>query len=454
MHSESTEKALLGALLMKPQNMDLVRRWIDEPDVFYFDFHKKIWETMVRLDEDGETIDAISVAHNFPQKGQVYNNLNYEIVSIATGEVTPSRAEEYAKMLHDHWIRRRLTDYSAEISRLTEDNTRDIDATLNDFHNLVGNLISLKPSEGFNLETALEETHESIFNRKGIINTGINKLDGVVQGMTRGEITIIAGRPSHGKTTVAANIARSLVNKGLKVMMFNREMSNTEMMKKFIAMESDDISYRGLRHGVVNDRSSVNKAMDYIAENYQDKLFMYDNIRNIPDTFHEIRRVQPDVVIDDHVGLIEYPFNDRRDLRHKIGDTTKQYKWLAKGEEICIILVSQLNRNIEHRIDAVPRLSDLAESGNLEQDAEIVSFVYYPYISRYGEPDSNNRVWTKNEIQLVVSKNRYGTTGTVEVGYSGDSCKLFDDLKSAENHEQKKSEIIKERLDLDGQTTI
>jgi len=259
--------------------------------------------------------------------------------------------------------------------------------------------------------------------------------------MTRGEITIIAGRPANGKTTVAANIARNLVMDGYTVAMFNREMPNTEMMKKFIAMEGDSISYRNLRHGIPSSKTKVHEAMDFIHENYKDKLFMYDDIRNISDTFHEIKNVNPDVVIDDHIGLIEYPSNDRRDLRHKIGDTTKQYKWLAKSEDMCVLLVSQLNRNIEYRTDAVPRLSDLAESGNLEQDAEIVAFTHYPYISRYGEEDSSGRIWTENELQLVVSKNRYGTTGSVEVGYSGDSCKLFDDLKAAMNHEIEKKQF-------------
>tara|TARA_R100001530_G_C4233751_1_gene133370 strand:- start:71 stop:634 length:564 start_codon:yes stop_codon:yes gene_type:complete len=186
--------------------------------------------------------------------------------------------------------------------------------------------------------------------------------------------------------------------------------------------------------------------MDFIHKNYTDKLFMFDDIRTLSDTFHEIKNVNPDVVIDDHIGLIEYASNDRRDLRHKIGETTKQYKWLAKAEDMCIMLVSQLNRNIEYRVDAVPRLSDLAESGNLEQDAEIVAFTHYPYISRYGEEDSNGRVWTENEMQLVVSKNRYGTTGSVEVGYSGDSCKLFDDLSSAMNHETEKKQLEMEEL--------
>ena len=184
--------------------------------------------------------------------------------------------------------------------------------------------------------------------------------------------------------------------------------------------------------------------MEYIRKNYKDNLFMYDSIRDMHETFSEIKRLKPDVVIDDHIGLIEFPSNDNRDLRHKIRETTMRYKWLAKGHDMCIILVSQLNRNIEHRIDSTPRLSDLAESGSLEQDAEMVVFTHYPYVSRFGAEDSNGRIWMPNEMMLIVSKNRYGTPGSVEMGYSGDSCKLFDDIIDATEHERNKKLLVQE----------
>tara|TARA_R110000796_G_C14552514_1_gene434011 strand:+ start:858 stop:2201 length:1344 start_codon:yes stop_codon:yes gene_type:complete len=439
--SESTEKSLLASVIMKPNNIDLVQKWIEEPSVFYNDFHRNIWKTILSLNDKKEDIDIVSVVHNYPQKKYVGNQLSYEITQIATSEATSSRAEYYAKMLHGYWLRRELGNYSKKLGGLTEDNSNDISDLLNESHTLIGNLIKLQPTKEFSMDDLLEETRESIFNRKTNIKTGISKFDKVISGMTRGEITIIAGRPANGKTTVAANIARNLVMSGYKVAMFNREMPNTEMMKKFIAMEGDNISYRNLRHGIPSSKTKVHEAMDFIHDNYKDKLYMYDDIRTLADSFHEIKNIKPDVVIDDHIGLIEYPSNDRRDLRHKIGDTTKQYKWLAKAENMCVLLVSQLNRNIEYRTDSVPRLSDLAESGNLEQDAEIVAFTHYPYISRYGEEDTDGRIWTENEMQLVVSKNRYGTTGSVEVGYAGDSCKLFEDLQSAISHEEKKKQF-------------
>tara|TARA_R100000329_G_scaffold25589_2_gene24141 strand:- start:318 stop:998 length:681 start_codon:yes stop_codon:yes gene_type:complete len=203
--------------------------------------------------------------------------------------------------------------------------------------------------------------------------------------------------------------------------MFNREMPNTEMMKKFIAMESRSIQYRNLRNNIDINEAVLDDVASKISEVYTDKLFMFDDVRDIEGTFREIKAIKPDVVIDDHIGLIEHPTHDRRDLRLKIGDVSRSYKWLAKAQDMSVILVSQMNRNMEHRNDRVPRLSDLAESGNLEQDAEIVVFSHYPWVSRYGD-DGNSDCF----LELIVAKNRYGSTNSCEVGYHGNSCLVTD----------------------------
>ena len=154
---------------------------------------------------------------------------------------------------------------------------------------------------------------------------------------------------------------------------------------------------------------------------------MYDNIRNLEGTFREIRRIKPDIVIDDHIGLIEYPSNDMRDLRLKIGDTSRRYKWLCKSEKMSVILVSQLNRNIEYRTERIPKLSDLAESGNLEQDAEIVAFTHYPWTVNF-----ENATHGRYGLEIVVAKNRYGSTGKASVGFAPDSCKIYDTVQEVQ----------------------
>ena len=133
------------------------------------------------------------------------------------------------------------------------------------------------------------------------------------------------------------------------------------------------------------------------------------------------------MVIDDHIGLIEYPTSDTRDLRLKIGDTSRRYKWLCKSEEMSVILVSQLNRNIEYRTERIPKLSDLAESGNLEQDAEIVAFTHYPWTVNFENAKNG-----KYGLDIVVAKNRYGSTGKATVGFSPDTCTIYETVEEAE----------------------
>jgi replicative DNA helicase len=442
MYNLETEEALLFCVLNKPECIEDIRRWIPEENVFYNSFNKKVWLECSKLYNNNEPVDALSVSRAIP-KNKIDGKLpSYELTRIATSGATTANAEYLAKSMYEDFLRRSIVNNCHKMIGKAEDNAVDFDDIIEQINTDTSNIINTKPSRNeFNLETLLNDTDDSIFKSKGIIKTGLNTLDSVIHGMTRGEITIIAGRPANGKTTVAANIARQLVLSGKKVMMFNREMPNTEMMKKFIAMESMSLSYRNLRHGATSSSIEVHTAMQFIKDNYQDKLFMYDSVRDLQSTFEEIKRVKPDVVIDDHIGLIEFPSRDSRDLRHKIRETTMRYKWLAKAHDMCVILVSQLNRNIEHRIDATPRLSDLAESGSLEQDAEMVVFTHYPYVSRFGQADSDGRIWGKNEMMLIVSKNRYGTPGSVEMGYSGDSCLLFDDIRSAKDYEAKKGQL-------------
>jgi replicative DNA helicase len=442
MYNLETEEALLFCVLNKPECIEDIRRWIPEENVFYNSFNKKVWLECSKLYNNNEPVDALSVSRAIP-KNKIDGKLpSYELTRIATSGATTANAEYLAKSMYEDFLRRSIVNNCHKMIGKAEDNAVDFDDIIEQINTDTSNIINTKPSRNeFNLETLLHDTDDSIFKSKGIIKTGLNTLDSVIHGMTRGEITIIAGRPANGKTTVAANIARQLVLSGKKVMMFNREMPNTEMMKKFIAMESMSLSYRNLRHGATSSSIEVHTAMQFIKDNYQDKLFMYDSVRDLQSTFEEIKRVKPDVVIDDHIGLIEFPSRDSRDLRHKIRETTMRYKWLAKAHDMCVILVSQLNRNIEHRIDATPRLSDLAESGSLEQDAEMVVFTHYPYVSRFGQADSDGRIWGKNEMMLIVSKNRYGTPGSVEMGYSGDSCLLFDDIRSAKDYEAKKGQL-------------
>ena len=425
MKSVELEKALLGCIIQDPKQIDKVLSWISADDFFYSEFNKKVWVATKKLHKDNREIDLNTISDEVGLSNTGHHVV-YEISGFLDKVTSPSHAISYAKMLHNYYLRRMLDRQMSAISNDISDNSVETQALLEDAHTTIGNIIKLQPNKIFSVNALLEETKESIFNSTTLIQTGLPKLDKVITGMTRGEITIIAGRPGNAKTTVAANMARNLVHQGKKVIMFNREMPNTEMMKKFLAMESDNLQYRNLRNNISLDQDSIQETIEKIKEIYEGKLFMFDDVRDMENTFREIKAIKPDVVIDDHIGLIEHPPQDRRDLRLKIGDVSRNYKWLAKSEDMSVVLVSQMNRNMEHRNDRVPRLSDLAESGNLEQDAEIVVFYHYPWVSRYGD-DGNSDCY----LELIVAKNRYGQTNSCEVGYHGNSCLVTETEQDA-----------------------
>ena len=436
MKSVDLEQALLGCLIQDPNQIDKVLSWITAEDFFYSEFNKKVWKAIKRIYNSKDQVDLNTIS-NEVSLGDSGRHAMYEITGFLDKVVSPSYAVTYAKMLHNYYLRRMLNKQMSAISNDIDDNSVETQSLLEDAHTTIGNIIKLQPNKIFSVNALLEETKESIFNSTTLIQTGLPKLDRVITGMTRGEITIIAGRPGNAKTTVAANIARNLIHQGKKVVMFNREMPNTEMMKKFLAMESDSLQYRNLRNNVSLDKDNIQATVDKIKELYEGKLFMFDDVRDMENTFREIKAIKPDVVIDDHIGLIEHPPQDRRDLRLKIGDVSRNYKWLAKAEDMSVVLVSQMNRNMEHRNDRVPRLSDLAESGNLEQDAEIVVFSHYPWVSRYGD-DGNSDCY----LELIVAKNRYGQTNSCEVGYHGNSCLVTESEQDAVDMANKRGDTV------------
>jgi len=418
--SEESERAVIGSVLLKEECFDVVKDYIQEKEAFYIEKHEKIWQAILELKSENIPVDIVNVSSKI--KG-----ITYYITGLAESVPSTANVESYAKQIHSDWLRRKLVNQSYKIAERAFDDGNDISSLLVDVHDTTSSLLNLEPGQKFDLDSLLTMTKDSLFNKRNLTTTGFAPLDNIISGMTKGEITIFAGRPGNAKTTTVANIARNLVLSGKKVAMFNREMPNTEMMKKFIAMESEGITYHMLRHNAVTSKSEIEKSLNTIKEKYTDKLFMFDNIRNLEGTFREIRRIKPDVVIDDHIGLIEYPTNDTRDLRLKIGDTSRRYKWLCKSEQMSVILVSQLNRNIEYRTERIPKLSDLAESGNLEQDAEIVAFTHYPWTVNF-----ENAKHGKHGLDIVVAKNRYGSTGKATVGFSPDCCTLYDTVEEAE----------------------
>jgi len=214
-------------------------------------------------------------------------------------------------------------------------------------------------------------------------------------------------------------------------MFFSRELPNSELLKKIICLESEQLSYSMVRKNIFSDNelSIVNSTISGIRKKYsKDKFLMFDNIRDFSRSATEISKFKPDVVMDDYIQLVQ-PSGHFDSRRLQIEQLVNDYKWLAKEHQCSVVLASQLNRSVEYRDDGEPRLSDLAESGAIEQVAENVFFVYYEH--------KVNPKKDKNIIRLKASKVRYGESGSSDLGYDGDKVKIYNSFKEYESPEVK-----------------
>jgi replicative DNA helicase len=287
--------------------------------------------------------------------------------------------------------------------------------------------MDIRPSVKSDISEIITETLDTIENKESkLIKTGYSSLDRFAGGLTRGEITIVGGRPGHGKTTVLINILANVLQSGHKAMFFSRELPNSELLKKIICLESQELSYSMVRKNVFNnnDLQEVNRTLEFIKRKYSgDKFLMFDNIRDFSVSASEVKKFKPDVIFDDYIQLISYEGKEDQ-RRLQIEQLVNDYKWLAKETGAVVVLASQLNRGIEYRGKTFePQLSDLAESGAIEQVAENVFFTYYDYKVQ-GEKGKG-----KNVLTISAGKVRYGDSGSVDLGYQGNKCKIFNSIE-------------------------
>ena len=220
----------------------------------------------------------------------------------------------------------------------------------------------------------------------------------------------------------------NVLEQGHKAIFFSRELPNSELLKKIICLESQQLSYGMVRKNIFSEQELefFNSAVEFIKKKYsKDKFLMFDNVKDFSAASSEVKKFKPDIIFDDYIQLISC--DSREDQRRlQIEKLVNDYKWLAKDTEAVVVLASQLNRFVE-RAGArgkafMPQLSDLAESGAIEQVAENVFFSYYDYKVQ-GEKGKG-----KNVITICAGKVRYGDSGIVDLAYDGDKCKIFNSI--------------------------
>jgi len=423
--SKSAEESVLGCILLDGVSIyEKVAAWIRDEDAFYYKDNQTVWKAIKEIYKSGEPIDVITVANKVKDTNPD-ETMGYFITGLPMEVATTANAEYHAKIIWERHIQREAAKTANKLYKTSFTDYEKLDTTLQQHSRLIDELKDLQPSKKTDIDVILSNTISNLKNGSNIIPFGLQQLDYPAGGMTRKEVTVLGGRPGHGKTTLAINIVRSLIAQGYKVMLFNREMSNEEVMKKIIIMESKDIEYSKIRKNKLSDveMTEVELLTEKIDKKYKN-LIMYDNIRKLSEAMLEISRYKPDVVLDDYIQLIQVDNIEER--RFQIESIMYEYKWICKKENCSAILVSQLNREIEKRIDPKPRLSDFAESGVIEQTAETAIMPFYGW-------NFDNESHDKYEIEIIVPKSRYGTIGTYVMGFNGNRCKFYFDRDDAKN---------------------
>lgn len=419
------EKAVLGAILLDANCFNEVAPYITDDNVFYDDGNREIWKIFKQLNKDRIPIDLITAADVAKDRQTV---TAYELTGLAGAAPATSNVHHYARIICEKYMMREIGKSSKEIEHASHMSNETAEDALKQHQKMLDDLIRIQPTKSRNLGNMIDGAVEQVKESRAVIPTGIKAVDSPSGGFTRKEITVLGGRPGHGKTTLMLNILAGLIKQGRKIMVFNREMSNDAMIEKLIVHQSS-LSYSNLRHGNMDNKANedLNDTIEKLKSgDFNKNLLMYDDIRDLDTTMREIYRHNPDVVIDDYVQLIKTEKREGR--RFEIENILTEYKWMCKKVNCAALILSQLSREIEKRFDPEPRMSDFAESGVIEQIAENAMFVFYGY-------NFDHEEYSKYESKIMFAKSRYGSIGSYDVGFNGNRCKFYNTMPEAQNDE-------------------
>ncbi len=430
-HSDESERAVLAAILLDGQRHLPSTAGRLRPEDFYAERHQKLYEAMLSLQDDGTDIDLRTLQARLEQQG-VFDQVG-GLAYVATLEVDLpdlGRVDQYIEIVKERSLRRRLIEACTNIYVDSQDGGLDARAALDRAEQAILEIGEDADPRGFvglgeAVREAVYEIEESPNRAYTGIPSGFEDWDRITQGLNPGNLIIIAGRPGMGNTSFALNVARNVVMKSkASVAVFSLEMSTQELAMRMLACEAR-IGLKRLRTASISDREwqKVHKAARDMSEA---RLFIDDGANpSLLELTSKVRRLKMDrgldLVILDYLQLMQAGGRyENRNL--EIAAITRGLKQLAKEVDIPVIALSQLSRQTERRgSDHRPQLADLRESGAIEQDADLVAFIYREEVYNPEEEENHGLA------ELIVAKNRHGETRNVELAFLGEFT-LFQNL--------------------------
>ncbi|WP_338752391.1 replicative DNA helicase [Bacillus sp. FJAT-52991] len=419
--SIEAEQAVLGAIFLEPSALTVASE-ILIPEDFYRTAHQKIYNHMLKLNDDGKAVDVVTVTEELAAikdledvGGVIY------LTELAESVPTAANIEYYARIVEEKSLLRRLIRTATHIAQEGYSREDEVEALLSEAEKSIMEVAQRKNTSAFhNIKDVLVRTYDNIemlHNRKGDVTgipTGFADLDSMTAGFQRNDLIIVAARPSVGKTAFALNIAQNVATKtDENVAIFSLEMGAEQLVMRMLCAEGN-INAQNLRTGSLTDEDwrKLTMAMGSLSNS---GIYIDDTpgVR-IGEIRSKCRRLKQEqglgMILIDYLQLIQGSGRSGENRQQEVSEISRSLKALARELEVPVIALSQLSRGVEQRQDKRPMMSDIRESGSIEQDADIVAFLYR---DDYYDKESEN----KNIIEIIIAKQRNGPVGTVQLAF-------------------------------------
>ena len=437
-HNHEAEQAVIGAIFLDSSTL-ITASEILRPDDFYRSAHQKIFETFTRLSDQGKGIDVVTVTEELSSKKELENvgGVAY-IMELANAVPTAANVGHYAKIVEEKALLRRLIHVATKIVEDGYTREDEVESLLGEAERKVMEVANRKNASDFrHIKDVLVNTFDNIEqmqHRTGDVTgipTGFTALDKLTAGFQRNDLIIVAARPSVGKTAFALNVAQNVaVRADENVAIFSLEMGAEQLIMRMLCAEGN-IDAQNLRTGSLTPED-WNKLMIAMGTLSDAGIFIDDTpgIR-ISEIRAKCRRLANEqgglgMILIDYLQLIQGNGKSGESRQQEVSEISRSLKALARELKVPVIALSQLSRGVEQRQDKRPMMSDLRESGSIEQDADIVAFLYREdYYDKSDEAE-------KGIIEIIVAKQRNGPTDTVKLMFKKEYNKFINMDYSAE----------------------
>ena len=431
-HSVESEQSILGSIILDKEAIITVAETIQPMD-FYKEAHKIIYESMLKLNSNNEPIDLITLIEELRKEGHLdsIGGISY-LTSLSTIVPTTSNVKYYANIVKEKSVMRQLIKASNEIINLGYDASTDVQEILDKAEKNIFDISQEKSGDDIQpINVVLQDTFEMIeklcTDKSEVtgITTGFADLNKKINGLQRTDLILLAARPAMGKTAFSLNLVQNAALKGdASVAVFSLEMSKEQLVQRMLSAQSN-VELSKIKTGNLGE-SDWPRIIDGMAVLSEANIFIDDTPGiKISEIRSKCRRLKIekglDLILIDYLQLMEGE-GKNENRQQEIAKISRSLKILAKELDCPVVALSQLSRSPELRKDHRPILSDLRESGSIEQDADIVMFLYR---DEYYHDDSEK----KNIGEVIIAKNRHGETGNVELVWFGQVQKFADKIR-------------------------